>query len=144
MSARIEYPVSTMLRAIELREGGWELERVRELLTAEGLGAPTTKTIQRWVDPDYAERQAEFGRRAHRRFGASRARFRLSSNTPEYRLAFLRTLREQGLSCQALGVVHGVVFGERLSEWQVRNLFSEDDPKPLIQGRRQAREASAA
>lgn len=135
------YPLATMNRARELASGGWGPRRIAELLDAEGLGRPARLTIQRWIRPEKAQRHIQSNRVHAARLAAERATFRLPGRSPEYRRAFMYELRKGGLSCQAIAVVHGIVFDVPITEAQVVYIFRDDDPKPLHTG---ARAASAA
>lgn len=129
-----------MNRARQLAATEWKPTAIQRVLEREGHGQPCLSTIRRWIDAEYAQRCA----RQQAAFAvvkrASSARFRLKGESPEYRVAFMRILRAQGVSCRAIGVVHGVVFGDGLSEWQVRQAFRGDDPKvgPVGRGTRRA------
>jgi hypothetical protein len=120
------YPVATMLRARELRESGWPPKRVRELLDAEGLGAPSVATIYLWTNPEYHERHREATRTYKRRQAALGAAFRLRSDSPEYAQAFMEALRAERVSCGGIAKVCRVVLGMHLSESQVRYRLGEE------------------
>ncbi len=134
------YTAAAMNRARELAASDWKAPAIRRILEQEGYGHPSVDTVRGWIDPVYAANCAARQTAVKRVKRAQTARFRLNGRTPEYRLAFMRVLRSQGVSCRAIGVTHGVVFGEALSEWQVRQAFGGHDPKVTNIGR----EANAA
>jgi sugar phosphate isomerase/epimerase len=114
-----------MLRALEHFDAGWKPTKIRQLLGDEGLGSPSVNTIYQWVNPEYRERHRQSMRERKRRETALNAAFRLRSDTEEYRLAFMRALRAERVSCHGIAKVCRVVFGARMSEQQVRVLLGE-------------------
>jgi hypothetical protein len=125
-----EYPVATMVRAKELAGRGWYATAIRSILQGEGLGSPCVNTIRRWVDPAYDEAQRRRVRTTMARARAASTvsqsggpKFRLPIKTEEGQQAFMRVLRAEGVSCSAIGKVCGVVFGERLTDNQVRYML---------------------
>ncbi len=133
-SPRPNYTAAAMLRARELAASDWAPMAITGILEREGHGSPSESTIRRWVS----------GRQQQPRLSQPQnARHRLHGRTDSDRLAFMRTLRAQGVSCRAIGVVCGVVFGEALSEWQVRQVFRGHDPKTRNFSRYAAQQAAA-
>lgn len=124
------YPTATMRRARQLAATGIMLTEIREALEHEGHGKPSGRTIATWVAEERAEIRRQQLAAAQLALGPHAARFRLDCDTPDDRLAFMRLLRSQGVSCRAIGVVAGVVFGEALTHNQVSWLFRGGDPKP--------------
>ena len=122
------YTMTTMRRALELREAGWTPTQVRKQLEREGLGAPSTTTLRKWACPEYDRRQRALIHEYGSRRAADSATFRLRGSTGAYKHAFMTRLRSEGLSAHAIGVVHGIVFDERLTEQQVRYAL-RDIPK---------------
>ena len=117
---RAPYPVATMRRAIELHEAGWRAPDIQRILLSEGRAAPHQQTIRLWINPTRTERTRAKNRDYHRARAVQRQAFRMRSDSPPVRLAFMRELRSQGVSRRDIGIVHGVVYGERLTESQVR------------------------
>ena len=137
-ASRTPYPVATMLRARELREAGWYATAIRRILTDEGHGSPSLFTIQTWTNRRYLERHHDRMRTRGAARTAERARFRLQGSTPAYRLEFMRALRAADLSPNAIGKVCGVVFGERLSQDQVRYALEKGEDGPEAERQRLA------
>jgi hypothetical protein len=121
----MSYPITMVLRTRELSAAGWSRERIQDLLEREGYGRPSHTTVGLWADPAKYEAHMNRSRAQQRAKAAAETDFRLRGSTPEYKRAFMERLRSQGLSCHAVGVVHGVVFGERLTEHQVRYALRE-------------------
>ncbi len=116
----MSYPISTVLRARELAEGGWKAVEIRDLLEREGRGRPSHTTVGMWMDPEKYRVHRDRSRAQQLRQAADNAQFRMGGSSPDYRRALMVRLRSEGLSCHAIGVVHGVVFGDRLTAHQVR------------------------
>lgn len=116
----MSYPIATKLRACELAAGGWKAARIRDILEQEGHGRPSHTTVSLWMDSAKYKVHMDRSRAQQRAKVAATARFRLHGDSPDYRRAFMVRLRSEGLSCHAVGVVFGVVFGERLTANQVR------------------------
>ncbi len=124
-----------MLRARELAASDWKPTAIQGILEQEGHGRPSTSTIRRWFDAEYASRCNEQQIRFSQARRARNARYRLRGQSEQYRVTFMRTLRVEGVSYRSIGAVCGVVFGEALSEWQVRQAFGGHDPKVTNIGR---------
>jgi DNA invertase Pin-like site-specific DNA recombinase len=120
-----------MLRAQQHYAAGWKPTKIRELLTDEGHPVPSLNTIYQWVNPAYRERHRRSTRAAKARAAATGAAFRLPSNGTEYQRAFMRRLREDGVSCNAIAKVCSIVFGIQVTEHQVRYALGETTrPEP--------------
>jgi hypothetical protein len=128
-----------MLRAQEHYAAGWKPTKIRELLTTEGHPVPSLNTIYQWVNPTYRARHRQKMRDRKARLAATDATFHLPSNGTDYQHAFMRRLRDERVSCNAIAKVCVVVFGEPVTEHQVRYALGETTrPAPAH------REATAA
>lgn len=133
-SERPNYSVAAMQRAKDLAASGSAPEAIPGILEREGHGHPSESTVRRWVN----------GHQSQPRLRAQNARYRLPGRSVNDRLAFMRILRAQGVSCRAIGVVSGLVFDDPLSEWQVRQMFAGRDPKAKNFGRARQQGEGAA
>lgn len=110
------YPVRVASRARELRESGWSVRQIRDLLGREENVRPALTAIARWTDPKYAERsrerQARWLREKRAEAGYS---FAVNGNSPEYQAAFIRRLRDEDIAISAIAKVCRVVFDD--SSW---------------------------
>jgi hypothetical protein len=116
-----------MARARELYDAGWGYRKITRLLANE-LGVQVSHdTVKRWTDPEFARRARERATARNRRVWSARWEFQLGGARPsdEYRVAFMRRLRSEGVSCAAVGKVCGVVFGQPLTHHQVRYALGE-------------------
>lgn len=120
------YPIATVKLSQELSDAGWKPAAIRRILEREGHPVPTRTTIYEWINPDYRDRQRDLERQRRAEKSAQTARFRLHSDSAAYREAFMRRLRAEGLSCAAIAKVHGVVFGQRISDVKVWRMLREE------------------
>jgi hypothetical protein len=96
---------------------------VADLLASQfDVPTPSNMTIRKWVDPEYAEKRRRTERDAHRkRRQAAGWQFTFSGQcSDEYRTAFMRELKDAGLTVNGIAKVHGVVFGEPIDGRAVR------------------------
>lgn len=119
MSGAISYPASVMLRAKDLREGGWSLRGIQQLLKEETGFAPTDHTILYWTDPDF--RRRDLARRRRRRSPRT-VPGRLGSPlaSEDQKLERMQALRQHNLSFRSIAEVMALDFGDQISEEQVR------------------------
>jgi hypothetical protein len=118
------YPISVVNTARKMHEAGWGPTFIRRALARDGINVADV-TIKRWVDEDYAERQRAAHRARQARKRAEQARFTTHGASDEYRMALMRRLRAEGLSCTAIGKVSGVLFDKPLTDGQVRYALGE-------------------
>jgi DNA-binding transcriptional MerR regulator len=118
------YPITVIQRARELREAGWTLDQISELVERETGTRPACSTVHRWTDPAQERRHRERGRARHRRWSAAGAgaggRLGSPRSSPEFKLARMRALSESArLSDAAIGRLMRFDFGDALSAVQV-------------------------
>ncbi|PTL55784.1 hypothetical protein [Paraconexibacter algicola] len=124
----VRHTSRTRARAVELRNAGWSLRQVRELLAAEGYHpAPTVPTLSRWTNPAREEE--------HRR--ANRARARGDATTyawpgvrsAEWRLGRMRALDAAGVSDRDIARVMTLDFPHSpITVDQVKHALRSDTP----------------
>lgn len=120
---RRQYPVTTMLRAREHHAAGWKVAQIPGLLEREGLGKPSVNTIYLWTNPAYRESRIASMRLRNARVVAQGASFQLHGRSPEYQLAFMTRLRQEGIPCSSIAKVCRVVLGVNISREQVVGLL---------------------
>lgn len=133
MSA-VRHSVVVMRRARELREAGWAIPRIRDILEKEHAVRPSKDTITRWLDPAVAERRAQAAREKR----AESATFGWSGwhPSPSWKLGRMRALRDAGVSYAAVAKVMSVDFGDELTEEEVRAALKLGrPPRKLLAGR---------
>ncbi len=125
MSA-VRHSVVVMRRARELRDAGWAIPRIREILAKEHAVRPSNDTIARWLDPAVAERRAQAAREKR----AEVATFGWSGwhPSPSWKLGRMRALRAAGVSYAAIAKVMLVDFGDELTEEEVRYAVKRGRP----------------
>ena len=119
-SRREPYPVTTMIRARELRDAGWYPTAIRRILTSEGHGSPSLFTIQTWTNQRYLADHTRRQRLAGSQRVANGGSFRLCGSTEQYQQAFMERLRAEGVSFKAIAQVCRVVLDVELTDEQVR------------------------
>ncbi len=95
-------------------DGAWRgAEIARQLERSHGV-KPTRETIMRWIDPEYDERVRERTTQKNRERWAKRWTFALAATaTDDYRVAFVKRLRAEGVPKASIAKVCTVVFAER-------------------------------
>lgn len=129
MAATVEPPrYSTALMAYvrELRRAGWEIRAIQRVIRDEGHpNVPGRETILRWTNEHYANSKRRKQRRHYASVNAANATFRLSSEQPEYKDAFARRLREEGVPVSSIAKVMRVVFRSPPCEETLRTRFMD-------------------
>lgn len=110
MSYRV-IPVTKQTEARTMREAGWSYRAIARTL---GVSA---NTVQVWLDPGYAARQAKKTRIGHARHGLAKPRTRPST---EYLLIRARQLRAAGMTYESLAVLFRVDYGEDVNGDHIR------------------------
>lgn len=117
--------------AVRLREAGWTIPQIRDVLAARGIDPPPCRTtIMRWTTPGFAERrQAKATVRKRELYEPSyRPAGRKSA---VWRAGRMRALFEAGLSPNAVAKVMTFDFPEHpVSGHQVRYALQRDREKP--------------
>jgi hypothetical protein len=121
------YAITDKNRAVELREAGWSLERICDLIEQERGHRPSKKTIWTWTYPAKAREQQLRSRARSRRRRAAGATFRWPNpRGPEWKVGRMHVLRDGGLSCAAIASVMTIDFPDTpLTEHQVRGAMTE-------------------
>jgi hypothetical protein len=123
------HSVATMARARELRAAGWPWRRIQSILRAE-LGVEVTRdTLLRWCSEGYAAKKAARVAARNLQVRSESWNFLISggNTSDEYRLAFMRRLADEGVSCAAIAKVCTVVLGQELTLHQVRYALNGRD-----------------
>jgi len=122
-------------RARELRDAGWQVRRIRDLLAREFDGhAPSVNTVWCWVEPDAALRQAAAKRRLDRRDRAATASFSFPGRrSPVWKLGRMHALRAAGLSCVKIAAVMALDFGDDLDPREVRRALETEQPPAKLE-----------
>lgn len=114
-----------VLEAQALAAGGWGPYVIAKIFKKRGTPV-SGKTIQDWIDPRIAERRRDAQRKRMRRINAARTRGRLGAGpprSPEFRLARMQSLRDLGMSYNAIAIVMNFDFlDEMLTGDRVRNM----------------------
>lgn len=120
----VRYSTLVVRRAIELDKAGWTRNQIPAVLERELGVRPGRDTVQRWIDPAYAEkvRRRMYGVNARRWAGRWRFNF-LARATPACREEFVRRLHAEGVPKQSIAKCCTVVFGEPVSRDQVRTVL---------------------
>lgn len=118
------YTVATMLRARELRTDGWSHADIARLIEQETGRRPSRDSVRRWTDEKYRERKNAQVAESQRVAAARAAGYRLPSDAPEYRAAFILRLRAEGVPWSSIARVCCVVFGGRWSRERVQAMAS--------------------
>jgi hypothetical protein len=120
------YQAATLIRAQELHAAGWPIVKIADLLERELGARPCRDTILGWVDPAYAQRRDMRQQRYNTRRWAARWTFQLGGErmSTEYRAAFARRLRDEGVPVESIARVCGVVFGGDWTGDHVRKLIA--------------------
>ncbi len=118
--------------ARRLAAGEWGLTSIHRLMRHRGV-AVSESTVLEWIDPEYAERRREDGRRRGREREAQRRRLSTEpwlrrDATVEYRMVRLEALARAGLSMTKIGVMLGLDFGTPLSEHEVARALETGEP----------------
>lgn len=114
------HSTDVMVRAIELRNAGWRPGEIPRILNREFGVCPSRNTIQRWLNPAYAERERLRMKQVNADRWASKWSFNLLARaTPDYKVAFIRRLDEEHLAATSIAKVCRVVFDEPWSNYQV-------------------------
>lgn len=132
------YPASAIAKARHLRGAGWSLADVGRFLEEDLGSRPSRSTVMRWTNPVREEKQREHGRRHAARRNAERASFRFPGNrSPEYRAAFMRRLRDEGMPHESIARCCRVVFDDPSVNWRtVKDILASDR---LVSSERKAR-----
>jgi hypothetical protein len=107
------YTATTMTRARVLKEAGWSLRKIAELIEKETGQRPAATTVALWCypEPRYDARRIYLnGKHAKRR----------RRNTMIRRTEKMRELYLRGVGLRAIGQVSALLWDEELSEDQVR------------------------
>lgn len=135
MSETINYPAKMVTRARELRGAHWTCEEVANLLEREFGHRPVQSTISRWSDPRQQRTDAASNQRrsARQRAEESGGRFRALPQTPEFKLARMRGLRDEaGLKLRQIARVMAFDFGDEMTASTVARVLEENRyPKSL-------------
>lgn len=130
---RLTYSIRMVGRTRELRDAGWTCEEVADHLHAEFGMRPVQSTISRWADPSQRLKDAttNSSRSARARAERSRGRFRRLPQTPEFKMARMRGLRDEaGLKVTQIARVMAFDFGDVMSRDTVeRALASNEYPR---------------
>lgn len=116
-SAR-RYPAAAAHRARELREAGFSLSKVGELIGREFGAQPSDSTLMAWTSDGYAARR--YKRREHLRVAAYTGRRGASHHSTVARYARLVALRDAGLGFRSVAVVLNLDYGDDFTEDQIR------------------------
>jgi hypothetical protein len=128
----VRYPARAILRAREHRLAGWSLSDVRRLIGEEFGSAPNRQTVKGWLDPQYATRRRRQQRSGERRRRGVKPNRRLSA---DWKAEQIVRLHEAGCSVRSITVVAAVLWGDELTEHQVRG---------RLEGRAEYRKAERA
>lgn len=127
MSRQNRYPASLMVEVCELHGAGWTAYQIHRILRERGQDPlPTMTTVYLWTNPDYRASHQRSHRRAASQRGAAAAKFRLPSRSEAYQAAFVRRLRDEGVTWVNVARVCRVVFGGRWDERRVQRLIEEE------------------
>lgn len=118
--------------ARRLAEGEWGLTSIHRLMRHRDI-AVSESTVLEWIDPEYAERRREDGRRRGREREARRRRLSTEpwlrrDATVEYRMVRLEALARIGLPRARIGAVLGLDFGTPLTEHEVARALATGTP----------------
>jgi hypothetical protein len=112
----VRYPAPIMARARQLREAGWSLAKIQQLVERETGNRPSINTVWCWVVPDAAERQATAKRGPLRARRAGAASFAYPGHrSPQWKVGRMQALHAAGLSISDVVIVMRVDFGDDLS-----------------------------
>lgn len=117
----VRHPAAMMIEARRLHtdsEGALSVPEIgRQLAKAFGV-RPTSDTIRRWIDPEYADKSRARNIISDRRWRARTGQYAFKlvqggpdmKTTPEYRDAFIRRLRDAGVPRTSIAKVCTVVI----------------------------------
>lgn len=117
------YSMAAVMRARELHDAGWFYREIPVILERELGIRPAAKTVEAWCvvrSSRRAEKRLLSQRRWAREQRAKRTRPR-TDLTPEVMLAWMRALRNEGLSYHGISTVALVMWGQTLSAAQVKS-----------------------
>ncbi len=123
------YTVPTMVRAKQLREAGWSLDRIADLLECELGVRPHVDTIAIWTIPSRARSYEQSVKRADRRRRNANATGRMPNAarfSADFQLIRAKGLRAAGLSVEAVAKAMSFDFPESpVSKDQVRHALED-------------------
>lgn len=116
------YDTRTVLHTKRLREAGWSLRGIQDILHKEFGVRPARDTLKVWTDPKFAERRRADHREKRKTKRAYDWNFALGGPnvTPEYKAAFMARLHEADVPRASIAKVCTVVFGEPWSRDKVK------------------------
>jgi hypothetical protein len=112
------YSSRVIVRARALRDAGWSVQKVRDLIAQEFGRRPTEQTVRGWLDEGYASKRRRLVRTAHRRSREITPNRKLSDDWKRERMAMML---ERGLSPEHIGEVAGLWWGEPMTGDEVRD-----------------------
>jgi hypothetical protein len=119
------HDAATRREAIGLRESGWTLRAIVQVLARRGIHVHES-TILYWTSETASERRRQHDRERMAQVNAARASFRWPGRpkTEAWLLGRMRVLERAGLSMAAIAKVVSIDHGLELSEHQVRYALS--------------------
>jgi hypothetical protein len=116
---------ATRREAIRLRESGWTLRGIVQVLASRGIHVHES-TVLYWTSETASERRRQHDRERMAQLNAARATFRWPGRpkTEAWLLGRMRVLERAGLSMTAIAKVVSIDHGLELSEHQVRYALS--------------------
>ncbi len=131
------YPASVMRRARELRDAGWSIDAISDLVAQEHGQRPACATVLRWVDPEGSARRdrAARVRLRQRRASTGTYRFKLAghADSPEYQAAFVRALRDEGASTSGIAATCNLLLPGEWTTTRVGTILRGGVPHHLRQ-----------
>lgn len=106
------HPMTIVTEARALVAAGWPAQTASRILKERHDVYVSGRTILAWTNPAQAKRDRDRRRRFDAHRSREQANFRLSSDAPAYKEAFVERLREAGVPRSSIAKVCGVVFGE--------------------------------
>lgn len=120
MSTGVRWPGSVVAEARRLAEGGWTTGQIARLIGNRHGKQPSRNTVLRWVDPAHTAKENQRRCESNRIEWAERWTFTLgSAKSPEYRQAFIRRLRTEGVPASSIAKVCTVVFATPVKQSEV-------------------------
>ena len=112
------YNSAAIVRARELRDAEWSIEKIRGLLEKEFGRKPSAQTVRCWIDEREAEKRRRLIRSGHRRRrGGDQKHKHLSE---DWKIEQMTALLERSFSPHQIGLIAELWWSELLSADEVR------------------------